>query len=491
MRISIILTSFLFIALNAFLVSADKVNLSGKQPKDNFETPSDKNVLFQIKAQPVNGTAIQSVLFILKDPNGDLHLEVGVPKDGSMKWKTKRQLQIEGVWQWKVIAIDSRWKKKNSYWFNIKVGSNEPNAAPSPAPIPTPVSKITPSPSSSLTLPPTPKPSSPLTLSPSRSGEPPKITEASDDIRTLISNDAGLGPKFVRLGFHMCVGGCDGCVDMSNLDNTGLLIPIDALAPVVSTYRGNLSRADIWALATIVAAEEAQRRDDHIPMPFEWVGRTDCSSATGKTGPAQNLPPVDLTTHELMKFFLDNFGLSTRETVALMGAHTIGQLRQQNSGFIGPDGWTAGNGRLDNGYYKGLVGGDEVNDRLEDQTIATLFEARDWTRETINNSANPFPDRQSWFHVNGQGNVKTIMTNVDIAVVRDFTGQIDANGQVGCKFRKRDTPCPAAEQTLLIAAEFKWDDELWREEFYDVMVKMLLNGYNVGNPTCNRPPCSV
>ena len=277
---------------------------------------------------------------------------------------------------------------------------------------------------------------------------------------------------------------------MSNLDNTGLLIPIDALAPVVSTYTGNLSRADIWALATIVAAEEAQRRNDRIPMPFEWVGRTDCSSATGKTGPAQNLPPVDLTTHELMTFFLDNFGLSTRETVALMGAHTIGQLKQENSGFIGPHGWTSGNGRLDNGYYKGLVGGDEVNERLEDQTTATLFDARDWTRETINNSAYPYPDRQSWFNI-GAGDVKTIMTNVDIAVVRDFTGQIDVNGQVGCKFRRRNTPCPAAEQTLLIAAEFKWDDELWREEFYDVMVKMLLNGYNVGNPICNRPPCSV
>ena len=278
---------------------------------------------------------------------------------------------------------------------------------------------------------------------------------------------------------------------MTNLDNTGLDRPIDAIASLVEKYKDNMSRADMWALATIVAAEDSQRNNDRIDFPFEWFGRTDCPSPNGKSGPAQDLPPVDLDTHQLMKFFLDNFGLSTRETVALMGAHTIGQLAQENSGFIGPQGWVGGSRRLDNGYYKGLVGGDEENESLASQSLEQLFNARDWTRERIDNSAFPFPDRQSWFHVSGDGQTRTIMTNADIAVVRDFSGQMDQEGMVACKFKRRDTPCPAAEATLMIAAEFKWDNDLWRSEFYDVVVKMLLNGYNVSNTNCNRPPCFV
>lgn len=32
------------------------------------------------------------------------------------------------------------------------------------------------------------------------------------DLETLITNNITLGAKFLRLGFHDCVGGCDGCV---------------------------------------------------------------------------------------------------------------------------------------------------------------------------------------------------------------------------------------------------------------------------------------
>ena len=32
-------------------------------------------------------------------------------------------------------------------------------------------------------------------------------------------------PKLVQLGFHTCVGGCDGCLDLSNPDNKGMHTP--------------------------------------------------------------------------------------------------------------------------------------------------------------------------------------------------------------------------------------------------------------------------
>jgi len=50
------------------------------------------------------------------------------------------------------------------------------------------------------------------------------VTGARAEIRRIIQNafsndpalDVNLAAKFVRMGFHDCVGGCDGCVDMTN-----------------------------------------------------------------------------------------------------------------------------------------------------------------------------------------------------------------------------------------------------------------------------------
>jgi len=53
--------------------------------------------------------------------------------------------------------------------------------------------------------------------------------------------------------FHDCVGGCDGCVDLLNIDGHGLEVPIAAIDKVVASYaqHGRATRADIWALAAM------------------------------------------------------------------------------------------------------------------------------------------------------------------------------------------------------------------------------------------------
>ena len=276
---------------------------------------------------------------------------------------------------------------------------------------------------------------------------------------------------------------------MSNVDNRGLEIPIDALSSIVSDYStSSLSRADIWALATLVAAENAQGDDDTVSFPFEWYGRSDCSSSDGKTGPTQSLPSNDLTTHGLLDFFSTNFGLSTRETVALMGAHTIGQLSQENSGFNGPNGWTNNNRRLNNGYYDGIIGGNEDETTFEETDIDTWIRARNWDREEEDNSAFPdIPNRHVWVHRRGGGGRRTLMTNSDIALVRDLSAHIDeSTGEVSCSFRR----CPHAVETLEMAARFKYDVEQWKVEFRDVLTKMLLNNYDTSG-VCSSPPCQL
>ena len=178
------------------------------------------------------------------------------------------------------------------------------------------------------------------------------VAAAESDIRALISLDVTLGPKFVRLGFHDCTGGCDGCVDLSNPENAGLLVPIESLEPIVENHEDlaiGFSRADIWALAALVGVDMASR-DDSVPVNFslEHIGRKNCeqqqevchdvfgnvTDCNPVRGPHRHLPEASIGTSDLFHFFNEEFGFSDRETVALMGAHTLGSLTRENSGTI-------------------------------------------------------------------------------------------------------------------------------------------------------------
>jgi Peroxidase len=142
--------------------------------------------------------------------------------------------------------------------------------------------------------------------------------------------NVSMGAKFVRLAFHDCVGGCDGCVDMANLDNTGLNTPINALDSVVTKYTvagTNLTRADIWALAGLTGAGNAQNTTS-IDFALTYIGRPVCANlANGapatRAGPDRTLPSAHLSTTQVLAFFASNFGFTETETVAIMGAHTL------------------------------------------------------------------------------------------------------------------------------------------------------------------------
>jgi hypothetical protein len=344
------------------------------------------------------------------------------------------------------------------------------------------------------------------------------------------NNDIDLRPKFLRLGFHDSIGGVDGCVDLSNADNNGLEIPIAALEPIVAEYVDEpfISRADIWAMATLIAADDAERGNNVGEFPMTHVGRVDCEkkgspclnkdgdvTTCGPTsGPHRDLPGPDMDTHQLLQFFSEGFGFTPRETVAIMGAHTIGTLSRTHSGFDGPEGWLNNNRALTNGYYDRLVGGEST-----DATDEELTDAPNWTVEFINNdnlediNNNAVPSRFQWFHEppnnNGQ---KTIMLNSDIALVRDLSSDNEDNNEqylngetgevTGCQFKCRGpgcnnpnnpTPpvCPLARITLQIAAEYKFDNELWINDFEAVLIKMLKNGYEYNDDEdCNEDePC--
>ena len=315
-------------------------------------------------------------------------------------------------------------------------------------------------------------------------------------------NERELVPKFLRLGFHDCVGGCDGCIDISNPDNRGLDEPIEAISYIVDKYKGSYSRADIWALATLISADKAvlDARPEGLTFPMTFIGRRDCKDADAKGygGPQVDMPLPDLTTHELLKFFGKTFGFSSDETVAIMGAHAVAIAHRDNVGFgnIGKeDGWVfdAKEYILNNRYYDVIVGdyGDVVESAIT------------WEQELVHNEGD-IPSRYQWYHESADVEERPIMTNSDIALVRDLTYNMseDENGipgKVNCFFNREsqklemassadETPpsrrlgsqshiCPVASSTIEKALEYKMDNALFLHDFQKALDKMLRSGY--------------
>lgn len=256
----------------------------------------------------------------------------------------------------------------------------------------------------------------------------PAVQAIEREIRQLISATPTLGPKFVRLSFHDCAGGCNGCVDMTFPDNAGLHIPIDALRPIVNRHENpslGISRADIWALAAHIGADMAQaasptKADFHM----EFIGRQNCENvgqpcldANGNPrecrdtlGPHVHLPEADTGTEELFHFFSSEFGFDVQETVALMGAHTLGSLNKTHSGFDAPNGWVRDNTLLDNDYYHELIG---PRSNLVDL-------APPWHRFRFDNSDLPgIPNKPAWRALppafDRSGIEEIFMLNVDVS----------------------------------------------------------------------------
>jgi hypothetical protein len=133
--------------------------------------------------------------------------------------------------------------------------------------------------------------------------------------------------------------------------NNGLAAPIAALVPVVAQYENKaagVSRADIWALAAMVGAAVAKNGGAKVNFTQNWFGRLNCEdansvclNATGAVvacsataGPFRSLPPPDMDTNGTFSFFAQNFGFDEKQTVALMGAHTVGRA-MRNVSFYG------------------------------------------------------------------------------------------------------------------------------------------------------------
>jgi len=295
------------------------------------------------------------------------------------------------------------------------------------------------------------------------------------------ASERELLPKIVRMVFHDCVGdSCDGCINMDNVDNRGLVEPIEGIYPLVQKYSSKLSRADVWAICAIEAASMAVPGGGHH-FPLHYIGRKNCADGDekGYGGTDHAMCSNDLTNHEMLEFFKTNFGMySPREVVAVMGFHSASTANRDNSGFgnIGlEDGWVenAAEYVLSNKYY---------------QTMKNFV----WELQRVDN-VNPVPNRHQWYFDpldNGP-----IMTNSDMSLLFDFEGYMQADkdgveGLVMCLthpdaefeiegVEDQDIPlCPMAASTKEFVDMYAEDNDLFIKDFGPAMNKILNWGYH-------------
>ncbi|XVE86099.1 hypothetical protein DITRI_Ditri18aG0009200 [Diplodiscus trichospermus] len=154
-------------------------------------------------------------------------------------------------------------------------------------------------------------------------------------VQSAISKEARIGASLLRLFFHDCfVNGCDGSL---LLDDTSSFTGEKNAVPNRNSARGfevvdNIKSAVEKACPGVVSCADilaiAARDSVTILRGPNWnvkLGRRDART-TSQAAANNGIPPPTSNLKRLISRF-NALGLSTRDLVALAGAHTIGQAR--------------------------------------------------------------------------------------------------------------------------------------------------------------------
>nr|XP_002163265.4 putative ascorbate peroxidase [Hydra vulgaris] len=305
---------------------------------------------------------------------------------------------------------------------------------------------------------------------------------AKTDLLTLIESvklnrDLPMIAGCVRLIFHDCIGkdNCDGCIDHTHSGNRGLKITSDRLDALYdASYKGKISRADFYALAAVVALTRStvDAPVKYLGLKYFKVGRKDCETSPNQI---QSIDPPFGTdgTHKTFEFFKNVFGFNIREAVTILGGHTLGRCRLENTGFVGtfvdeqfstvppgPD-TLAPTSVLDNAYYRMFI--DIVP----------------WIQVTINGTRKQWqvPNRPIPNDKLPEFERTTLLLNSDMANSWIIT-PTDENGAVSCTPTSESIPC---QHSLAhrYSVQFARNNALWVKEFTKVFARMTELNQNV------------
>ena len=260
----------------------------------------------------------------------------------------------------------------------------------------------------------------------------------------------------VRLVFHDCVGGCDGCVNINDPDNAGLQNIIERLDAAYTNRRNGfsslMSRADFWvyaslyALRSTTALANAACSEEACVVPESSLvfttGRKDCETAPF-TDSIDELPGANLNYTGVVYYFREEFGFTDEESIALMGVHTLGLARLTASGYQGP--WVRGETTLFNNNYYATMASTGAGWRQRDVDLTGSSPKVQWNSRT------------------------GMMLNADMGLYKDFT--LNENGEASCAYNDCGET-PGASKVL----EYGNSNAVWVRDFESVFTKMINHG---------------
>jgi len=308
----------------------------------------------------------------------------------------------------------------------------------------------------------------------------------------------------LRGAFHDCgefkagatdTYGCDGCLSDTEANN-GLKEDDSIFLTVVETmwqkHCDKISRADFWSMMGKFAAEKGDKKH-RLDIPYAY-GRKDNKMCT--EGAAGRLPEHQIGFSEFDRVFVKNMQLTMYETVALNGAHSVGHVHREYSGFGSrrsprslmkhptTNAWDETPAEFDNEYYDSLV-------------------KEPW----INVQRGGDRSKNFWL-VHEKGHELTIMLNADMSLAffsntdedynRSPKGHIGINGELcatdavdgeyGCFHKWKNNPGkPGWPETYDQCNEYIEDNELFLQDFQKAYYRMSTVGYSVkGEPVPDK-----
>lgn len=280
--------------------------------------------------------------------------------------------------------------------------------------------------------------------------------------------------------------GPDGCISDSS-DSNGLLEPTSyvttLLEPIWQKYCDKISRADFWALIGKLATEYSEpTKFIKIPYQYGRIDNRDCSAGSGR------LPNAQSGLSEVSRVFVKQMGLTMNDGVTLLGAHTLGHVNINQSGYGVP----LSNPRniKDNAFT--------LTPLTFDRTYYGALLAVNWTAGFPPTMTDP--SLNIWLDPSGG----TIMLNVDLALAFDITldendvainkvSSIDfdevgtSNAQICSGFnpdRRQGCVNPSTNpiSTFELVLEYTVSNKFFLLRFAEAYVKMTSVGYGTKLP---------
>lgn len=157
--------------------------------------------------------------------------------------------------------------------------------------------------------------------------------------------------------------GPDGCFSTVD-DNKGLFednsLVVSLMDPIWQKYCDKISRADFFVLFAKLSIEHA---DSSGTMNLRYqFGRQDTQDCEYQ---GNRMPNPQLGQDMFQDFFVGQLGLTVEEGVTLLGAHTIGHVHPENSGYgivgggnnnaLSRNAWSRSPNIFNNDYYINMV----------------------------------------------------------------------------------------------------------------------------------------